>query len=731
MNRVHLSVLWHMHQPQYRDPETGRYVLPWTRLHALKDYFGMVKLLAEFPGFHATFNVVPSLGMQLEEYASGAFNEPWFALAFKNAEKLSREDKAEILARAFQVNHERLMSRWPRFVELHEWSRAAGGAQALVAFTPRDWRDLQLLSQLAWMDEEWFTKDDVVNWLSNKGKDYSERDKTDLKIKQLQLLGLVLPAYREAAQRGQIEISTTPFYHPILPLLCDSDIARVANPGTPLPRRAFRHPEDAREQLRRACAYHERVFGMKPAGLWPSEGSVSDQTLTIAAEEGFRWFGTDEGVLGRTLNVGFFRDTSGIPSNADRLYKPWRVKSGGTGITGLFRDHHLSDLIGFVYSRMDAKSAAADLHGRLRHLGETVKSAQPLTICLFLDGENAWEYYHGNGREFLREFYGRIQNDQDFRALTASEAIDAGGEIPTTGGIFPASWINANFDVWIGHHEDVAAWELLWDAREAFARAVEASEKGRSDAPTATALAIARESLLAAEGSDWCWWFGPEHSTANDAEFDALFRKHLTAIYLAIGQVAPEELAKPIKRQPEHAFQLAPSSLLNVTVDGRDTSYFEWLGAGVYSPERRGGAMHGRVFYLHELRYGFEQSRFAVRVQPFPEMLAELEDPEFRITLGAANEVTIVVKLQRGRVREFAVEQARVCLLNPEKVAEVAFDALLEVAVQKDLLDLQGQSKLRLGVALWHGGLPVDVLPAEGILEIPLGEEHSGWPTAL
>src|SRR6266478_6896167 len=239
MKRVHLVLLWHMHQ---------------------------------------------------EEYASGNFNEPWFSLAFKNAEELTREDKAEIIARAFQLNQERLMSRWPRFVELYEWSRPAGGAQAQVTFTSRDWRDLQLLSQLAWMDEIWLQKDEVVSLLASKGKDFTERDKATLKTKQLELLGLVLPAYREAAQRGQIEISTTPFYHPILPLLCDSDIARVASPGTPLPRRAFRHPEDAREQLQRARAYHERVFGVKPAGLWPSEGSVSDQALTIAAEEGFEWF---------------------------------------------------------------------------------------------------------------------------------------------------------------------------------------------------------------------------------------------------------------------------------------------------------------------------------------------------------------------------------------------------------------------------------------------------------
>jgi alpha-amylase/alpha-mannosidase (GH57 family) len=728
MNRIHLVVLWHMHQPQYRDPEGGEYVLPWTRLHAIKDYWGMVKVLQEVPEFHATFNVVPSLGMQLEEYASGKFNEPWYALAFKKTDELTREDKAEILARAFQLNHERLMPRWPRFVELYEWSRPAGGAQAQITFTARDWRDLQVLSQLAWMDEVWLQKDEVVSRLADKGKDFTERDKTALQDKQLELLRLVLPTYREAAQTGQIELSTTPFYHPILPLLCDSDIARVANPGTPLPRRAFRHPEDAREQLRRAREYHERVFGVKPAGLWPSEGSVSDQTLSIAMDEGYRWFGTDEGVLGRTLNVGFFRDSSGIPANADRLYKPYRVQMGGNGITGLFRDHQLSDLIGFVYSRMDQKAAAEDLHWKLRQLGDRVQTGDPLTICLFLDGENAWEYYAGNGREFLRQFYRRIASDGDFRALTASEAIAATPNIPSTGGIFPASWINANFDVWIGSSEDVAAWELLWDARQAYASALDARKQGRSDAPTDAAMQQALESLLAAEGSDWCWWFGPEHSTANDAEFDALYRKHLTGIYLALGQVAPPDLAKPIKRQPEHALQMPPTGFLKITVDGADTSYFEWLGAGLYSPERRGGAMHGRVFYLRELRYGFEQERFSVRVDAFADALGELDDPEFRITLGAAEELTVVAKLERGRLEEFGVEKDRACLLNPKTVATAAFDRFLEISVQRGALNLKGQRTLRLGVALWHGGLPVDVLPAEGALEIALGDEQSSWP---
>jgi alpha-amylase/alpha-mannosidase (GH57 family) len=729
MPRVNLVLLWHMHQPQYRDPESGRYVLPWTRLHALKDYWGMVEVLRDFPDFHATFNVVPALGLQLEEYASGNFDEPWFSLAFKDTQELTREDKTEILARAFQVNHERLMSRWPRFVELFEWAQPAGGAQALVTFTQRDWRDLQLLSQLSWMEETWLAKDEIVSRIASKGKDFSELDKKDLKIKQLQLLRLVLPAYREAAERKQIELTTTPLYHPILPLLCDSDVARVANASTPLPRRAFRHPEDAREQLRRAREYHERTFGSTPVGLWPSEGSVSDQALQIAAEEGFRWFGTDEGVLGRTLNVAFFRDNSGVPANAERLYKPHSIQLGDKKITGLFRDHHLSDLIGFVYSRMDSKAAAADLHGRLRALAERMQASAPITVCLFLDGENAWEYYPGNGREFLREFYRRIQDDSDFRALTGSEAIAAAPDVPQSNGIFPASWINANFDVWIGHAEDVAAWELLWDARQAYGNAKGAFEQKRFDSPTETALQEAKESLLAAEGSDWCWWFGPEHSTANDAEFDALFRKHLTGVYLALGQSAPDDLAKPIKRKPEHALQLVPSAYLKIHVDGRDTSYFEWLGAGLYSPERRGGSMHGRVFHLHEMCYGFDESCFFVRIDPFADALSELEDFEFRITVAAGtDELAIIAKIVRAHLQEFSVEKGKLCLLNPREAVQAAFDRNLEVSLKKDQLNLKGVTKLKLGVALWHGGLPVDVLPAEGFLEVSLGDEHCAWP---
>src|SRR6202163_4987706 len=235
MNRVHLMILWHMHQPQYRDPSTGRYVLPWTRLHALKDYWCMFRLIEEFPRVHATFNVVPSLGMQLEEYASGKFDETWFNAAFRPVANLTSEDKSEIMQRAFQLNYDNLLARWPRFIELHQWVSERGADRSTQTFGERDWRDLQVLSQLAWMDEEYLAKDPALRALSQKGKNFTEEDKVLVLEKERELLAAVLPEYRLAAARGQVEISTTPYYHPILPLLCDTDIARVASPHTPLP----------------------------------------------------------------------------------------------------------------------------------------------------------------------------------------------------------------------------------------------------------------------------------------------------------------------------------------------------------------------------------------------------------------------------------------------------------------------------------------------------------------
>jgi alpha-amylase/alpha-mannosidase (GH57 family) len=723
---MHLVILWHMHQPQYRDPASQVYMLPWTRLHAMKDYWGMVKVLEEFPTVHGTFNMVPALGRQIEEYAGGHFRETSFEASFANADTLSVEQKEEILLRAFQLNHEHMMPRWPRFVELYQRVQASGNKAAIAQFTSADWRDLQLLSQLAWMDEEYLAKDPVVSELSRKGRDFSETDKENLKAKQLALLASVLPEYRLAAERGQIEISTTPFYHPILPLLCDTDIAKVSNPNTPLPNPAFRHPEDAREQLQRARDFHQKHFGHAPVGLWPSEGSVSDAALEIAAELGFKWFATDEGVLGRTRNIGFWRDSAGYPQNADALYSPWKWKRQDREMVGFFRDHYLSDLVGFVYSRMGAEAAAEDLYRRVRLIGERWTGSRTPTVALILDGENAWEYYPGNGREFLRQFYGRVQNDGDMKALTMSEAVAAMSDIPVIEGIFPGSWINANFDVWIGDREDVRAWDLLGAARDIYGRDAAQWREKHPDDLNPDFLQQAFESILAAEGSDWCWWYGPEHSSANDAEFDAIYRTYLREVYAALGEEAPEALTIPIKGRPEVAQHEDPANYLQVKVDGRESSYFEWMGAGYYAADRHTSAMHGRMFILGDLMYGFDADHLFVRLDPIEHALEKLKKCEIRVAVWDAQELRLVLKLEGEKLAGTILERAG-ATVNSDGNLAAASGRIIEIALNRSLFNLHERNSILLGVAVWENGLPVDVLPAEGYLKIALGEAVAAW----
>ncbi|HLW75534.1 MAG TPA: glycoside hydrolase family 57 protein, partial [Bryobacteraceae bacterium] len=467
-----LCFLWHMHQPFYKDLWTGEYKLPWTRLHALKDYSGMVSVLDEFPHLHQTFNLVPSMLVQIEEYASGAASDPFLDCALAPAESLTDPQRAFMRRYFFQANAT-LIDRYPRYRELYA-SRSD--------FSTADWRDLQILSQLAWFDEDLLLRDDELIELARKGRDYSLDDQAMLARKQRESLERVLPTYRAAAARGQIEISTTPFYHPILPLLCDSGIAAVAHPGVALPRR-FEYPGDAREQLARAQAYMREKFSIGIAGLWPSEGSVSDEALALAADCGFRWAASDNGVLARTLD----RD-AGI----EETYRAYRWSREGREIRLLFRDHFLSDLIGFKYQYMPAAEAADHFLNQIRDNTQ----GREMLVPIILDGENAWEWYESNGRPFLRELYRRIEDDPNLEAVTVSEAL-AKFEPQSLDHVFPGSWINANFDIWIGAEEDNAAWNLLLDARRAFDRASNISGEMRK---------LAFEELLIAEGSDWCWW---------------------------------------------------------------------------------------------------------------------------------------------------------------------------------------------------------------------------------
>ncbi len=361
--------------------------------------------------------------------------------------------------------------------------------------------------------------------------------------RQVEIIRSILPAYAEAARTQRVELSVTPFYHPILPLLCDTNAGAESSPGLQLPRIRFRHPEDAEQQIQLAMEAHEKTFGVRPRGMWPSEGSVSDEVLAIASRNGIEWMATDEGVLGRSLGFAFNRDNEGrlSPEGASRLYTIYRYANGDAPMHLLFRDHRISDLIGFVYAGMSAADAANHLLSSLHAAAEPVlRQGNDAVISIILDGENAWETYHESGREFLRRFYDSLQKDSQIEAVTIAEAIARHPvkqfvELPK---LTPGSWINANFNVWIGAREDNNAWDYLSEARDYYeANAHKASEKMRQ---------LAFDEVLIAEGSDWNWWYGPEHHSESDSDFDELYRKHLSNVYNALGGIPPDYLARPI-----------------------------------------------------------------------------------------------------------------------------------------------------------------------------------------
>src|SRR3989440_6499471 len=603
MPTLRVIILGHQPQPFYKALVTGEYRLPWVRLHALKDYYGMVKLLDEFPNVHQNFNLVPSLITQIQDYVAGTAHDPFLDVAAKPAKDLTADERRFSLQYLFQANAVNMIGRYPRYRELWERFRSSGESpdRAEKYFQPQDFTDLQVLSQIAWLDE-FFLQEPEIAALIQKTRNYSLDDQRFVIAREGELLAKVLPAHADAAQRGAIEISTSAFYHPILPLICDTNAGAASTVGLPLPQNRFRHPEDAREQLQRGLDLHEKVFGIRPQGVWPSEGSVSEETLKIASELGVTWMATDEGVLSRTTGMSFMRDGQGpLPDvSAEQLYTVNRYENGPTRMHLIFRDHAISDLIGFVYSGMPPQEAAAHLMRNIKESAQPVLNAgRDAMIAIILDGENAWEYYPESGREFLRRFYDALQKDRSIEAVTVSEAIERQRNPNILHSLVPGSWINANFNVWIGSPEDNKSWDYLYHARNFYNQASQhASEEQRK---------LALEELFIAEGSDWNWWYGPEHHSANDREFDELYRKHLSNVYQSLSARPPEYLAQPIMGGTARPSFLPQTAYIHPRVTGDMVRYFEWMGAAVYTAVRRSGTMHGKRFLLDSVYAGIDE----------------------------------------------------------------------------------------------------------------------------
>jgi len=743
MPTLRVILLWHQHQPFYKDLVTGEYRLPWVRLHALKDYYGMVKLLDEFPSVHQNFNLVPSLMVQIQDYAEGTAQDPFLRVASTPAKDLSPDDRRFALQYLFQANPQNVIARYARYSEL--WDRfrehSSNPERAERNFHAQDFTDLQVLSQIAWFDEFFLEEKDIAALVA-KGHHYSLDDQKYVIARERELIGKVLPAHTAAAKKGSIEISATPFYHPILPLVCDTNAGAVSTPGLPLPQNRFRHPEDAREQLVKALDLHEKVFGIRPQGVWPSEGSVSEEALAIASSIGVRWMATDEGVLGRSTGLFFARDGSGrLPGQlAEKLYNIHRYENGATTMHLVFRDHTISDLIGFVYSGMPPAEAAQHLLNNIKQAAQPVLArGRDAVVSIILDGENAWEYYPKSGREFLRRFYDALQREPGLEAVTISEAIGRHKDFNKLTSLVPGSWINANFNVWIGAPEDNRAWDYLYHAREFYAQnAARASEQQRK---------LAFDELLIAEGSDWNWWYGPEHHSANDRDFDELYRKHLSNVYQALGANPPDYLAQPISGAEVRPAFIPQTAYIHPRITGDKVRYFEWMGAAAYTADHRAGSMHGKQFLLDAVYAGIDATNLYGRL----DFTEKVPDTDFELVVNVESwalgeprprrTLRMDASAHQRKLKEWKIENGERTLASSAQADESTKLALLRnfefklpltwllatpTASEKSpdrKAATSATNRIRLRFSLWQNRLPIDSLPLEGWIELQVVSE--------
>lgn len=580
---LYLNLTWHQHQPLYYKNADGIYTRPWVRVHATKDYYDMAAILENYPNVHVTINITPVLMKQLDDFVNNGAKDYYWVLTEKPAADLTVEEKTYILTRFFDANWTNMIGRFPRYKELLDLRGGTDAdtiAAAVEKFTEQDFRDLQLWFNLAWIDPS-FLAEEPLNALVSKGRDFSEEDKTVLFNEVRTIISGVIPEHKKLQDAGQIEVITTPYAHPILPLIYNSKEALVGNPAGEVPNR-FSWPNDAIVHLEKSVQMYTEHFGKAPVGLWPGEGSVSQDIVPLVADAGYQFMQTGEPVLAQSLGIGSFtRDSKETVLEADELYRPYYVTgSNGKQVAVFFRDGTLSDKVGFTYSQTPGEKAAADLMQRLENIRAQLKEQNatgPHIVSIILDGENAWEYYPNDGKEFLNAMYRMLNESTTIKTITPSEYLKLFPEQKSLEHLFSAAWFSPNYDTWIGEPEETQAWNYLGKVRDHLAK----YDVGKSLKASPEAIATAQDYMYLAEGSDWFWWYGSDQDSGVDEYFDTGFRALLAKVYESLGEPVPTFVNVPIIPKRIEQPLTAYSGVGTPVIDGIEGAG-EWDTAAVY-----------------------------------------------------------------------------------------------------------------------------------------------------
>jgi alpha-amylase/alpha-mannosidase (GH57 family) len=541
-DKLKLVLCWHMHQPQYSEPMGGMYQLPWTYLHAIKDYVDMAWHLENVPEASAVVNFAPTLLEQLADYdeqlkgrfkGTGRLKDPLLIALDSPVQPNHAEERKRLITACLRANEEKLIQPFPHFAKLAEMARWVLDEPERLNYVNEQFIiDLLVWYHLVWMAESVRRSDVRIQALMKKGRQFTFHDRRQLMIVIGELLSDLIPRYRRLAESGRVELSVSPYAHPIIPLLLDMNATREAMPDAVLP--TITHYPGGRERahwhMEEGIRVFESFFGFKPKGCWPSEGAVSDETLKLIAEHDFEWAASGENVLRNSLKLSGMAEAN--------IHKPYRLTD--TSLACFFRDDGLSDMIGFIYPKWEADDAVGDFINHLLNIKKTTEGESNRVVSVILDGENAWEYYSYNGYYFLQSLYQRLVEHPDIELTTFSACLEHGVQSAELPKMMGGSWVYGTYSTWIGDPDKNRGWDLLSEAKKTYDRVLASREFDEE-----TRLILERQ-LAICEGSDWFWWFGDYNSSDSVRDFERLYRLHLSNLYQLLGEEVPQSLSEVI-----------------------------------------------------------------------------------------------------------------------------------------------------------------------------------------
>jgi len=667
---LNLCFFWHMHQPDYRGSD-GVMSMPWVFLHAIKDYYEMPWLLSRYPGLKATFNITAPLIEQLNLYKEPLKNDYFLSLWAKHPSELEEEARSWLIKTCKSTQYETMIKPIEALNRLYHKEQLSD--EELI--------DFEVLFMLAWCGNYLRQENGLVKTLFQQAKGFTQTDKSQLLKGLCTFVETILPFYADLQQKGVISLSTTPYNHPILPLLLDMENAKRANRHTTLVDNPIALREDAIEQVERSIALYETTFGTRPRGFWPAEGAVDEESVAIYKERGLSWIATDEAILFKSLG----------DETRSNLYRPYRFN----GVTMGFRDHGLSDLIGFNYRFKSGHDASEHF---MQVVEPIARENSDATLFVILDGENAWEFFENNAYDFFNALYARFTKTPWCKTVTMDE-VAALKSFGTLEKLAPGSWIHGNFDTWSGHAEKNRAWELIYQTR----RDVDNYE---GEIPEAVAEKV-KFHFLASECSDWFWWYGDDHVTEFGLEFDTLFREHLISIYRLLNMQPPSDLFVPIlSHQSSASFLVRPQAPISPVIDGRNLLFFDWLGSGSVDESKLYSTMDRVRGPIEKIHYGHDDSAVFLAFE------GEMASLEF-------------AKLQLQVVIEETGEHLTFDMGKPydDEGTRLAVDERLELALSRR--HFEGHSSVHLRFEILQGHDIIQTMPGYGALFVDLGETYA------